>query len=856
MRRLLAILLFLVLAGPALAQEPVTIYFPLVFKGSGTMAACDNHWKIVVPEATTNKVLNPSAETTGNYSASGGAVVTRSTTYGRYGLYSYYVQTFASNDGLNLILSTLSNADHFVTFRVRGKLPDNWRVLVRTQYRTPILLESIDDNWNLYGVFIPAAEASTSTHLYILQRGEGGSGRYMDGFQVEAHDHWTTYTDGDQPGSGWNGAAHVSTSTRSARSRAGGRVRDLADDYSFYVTEHSGTGVGAQRISLNEYALLPGGELNAVKSQARVWTLTGDFIADSEEDLHAKRQALLAVLDPSAYDAQPVLVRYTGSEVEKEIAAIYESGLEISGLPVYYGPYRRDATSSEWQEDYVFSERAAVRFLSPSPYWLEIGESAQNLDPYDTATVRTVSARFKSTGQWDDLGPPNAAGTYAEVHAFAEDGTYVYVGGNFQNFDNIANADYIVRWHKVNRTWSALGTGVDNLVSALALGPDGTLYAGGTFANAGGMAVNYIARWDGAAWSAIGGGMNNAVQALAIGRDGTLYAGGNFNTAGGAAATYIAQWDGVAWSAVGGGMDLTVYALVIGLDGTLYAGGSFTTAGGGGANRVALWDGSAWSALGTGLNNIVRGLAIGPDNVLYAGGSFTTAGGNSANYVAKWNGSDWSALGSGMNTTVHCLAVGADNMLYAGGFFSTAGGITLTDRVAKWNGSSWAHLDLDLPSTPTVYALHTGPSDPVIKSNYDVWIGFDLSGTASFAGTADADNPGTAPAYPSIIVSRTGGEEATIETVRNETLGLVLLFNYDLLDGESLTVDLTPTQKSITSNYFGTRPDAILANSDFGSWQLAPGTNQVTCFVNYTQSLYPAEITAYLQWRDAFLSLD
>lgn len=45
-------------------------------------------------------------------------------------------------------------------------------------------------------------------------------------------------------------------------------------------------------------------------------------------------------------------------------------------------------------------------------------------------------------------------------------------------------------------------------VSTLVFGPDGSLYAGGGFATAGGVAVNYIARWDGSQLHPLGSGMD------------------------------------------------------------------------------------------------------------------------------------------------------------------------------------------------------------------------------------------------------------------------------------------------------------------------------------------------------------
>ena len=200
--------------------------------------------------------------------------------------------------------------------------------------------------------------------------------------------------------------------------------------------------------------------------------------------------------------------------------------------------------------------------------------------------------------------------------------------------------------------WVSLNSGVTGasaVVWAAIIDGSGNLYIGGQFTLVGTVPANRVAKWNGSAWSALGTGMNSDVYALALSGT-TLYAGGNFTTAGGASAKYIAQWSGSAWSAIGTGMNSDVYALAVNGT-TLYAGGSFTAAGGV-ANTacIAKWSGSAWSALGTGgmggtgvdgYGPYVAALAV-SGTILYAGGDFTTAGGVAASAIAKWNGSAWS----------------------------------------------------------------------------------------------------------------------------------------------------------------------------------------------------------------------
>ena len=243
-------------------------------------------------------------------------------------------------------------------------------------------------------------------------------------------------------------------------------------------------------------------------------------------------------------------------------------------------------------------------------------------------------------------------------------------------------------------SWISMGglPGAGNYVSATAVDGSGNLYIGGMFTVVGEVLAVYAAKWDGSAWSALGSGVNGSVYALAV-SSGELYVGGRFTTAGGSGATNVAKWDGSAWSALGSGVNGSVYALAVS-SGELYVGGRFTTAGGSGATNVAKWNGNAWSALGTGIGGFsstttVNALAVSGSD-LYAGGTFETAGGNSANNVAKWNGSAWSALGSGVNGSVWALAKSGSD-LYVGGYFTTAGG-NITNCVAKWNGSAWSAL--------------------------------------------------------------------------------------------------------------------------------------------------------------------
>jgi len=316
-------------------------------------------------------------------------------------------------------------------------------------------------------------------------------------------------------------------------------------------------------------------------------------------------------------------------------------------------------------------------------------------------------------------------------------------------------------------------------------------------------------------------------------------------------------WNGAAYSAVGAGGTGIVLAIEVDGANNYYIGGSFLNwAGVGAADYAAWWDGSAWAGLSSTalFTAAVRALAIDERNILYLGGTFTDAGGIAeADRICSWNGTSLSALGSGLDGgPCFTLALDGRNNLLAGGTFLIAGGLGLTNRMAKWNGASWAHFDVNLPGAGSVPAIGVGYGDPVIAQNQDIYVGFSNTGTAALAGLVTITNSGTTEIYPVIVVERSGGTEAIFKTVRNETTGNELLFNYSLLDGERLTIDLRPAQRSIISSMFGSRPDAILANSDMVSFTLQPGDNDITSFVDVTGA---PTITAWIEWRTAYKSL-
>jgi hypothetical protein len=404
-----------------------------------------SNWKIIIPEARRNMVLNPSAETTGNYAALGGAGITRTAGFAKFGYRHYECNLSGDNEGISLTLATLGNYWTYVTMYVdiqAATTTFDWSLDGINYYEPTLVYQMVSGltfaNYGLYAYEFINTQANGSFTLYVRQKGAGSVLLRLDGIQVEQTGtqtrFWTTYIDGDQEGCQWDGTPHASTSRRAGTSRAGGRVRDFEDDYGFNVGGMIGVGTVPHELRVNEFALLPGGELSNNRLPSRQFTLMGSIVGDDWASYHDTRSDLVAVLVPQAYPEsargpQEIRIWYTGAPIVKEISAAFERGLDLN---------------LRAGRDPCFSEmRLGLQFKAADPLWYEIGNSSQQLDENDTATLRYMAGRPYSVGKygtWDDMSvgaATNPVAVYAMV--VGPDGR-VYVGGDFDLIDGIPNS--------------------------------------------------------------------------------------------------------------------------------------------------------------------------------------------------------------------------------------------------------------------------------------------------------------------------------------------------------------------------------------------------------------------------------
>jgi hypothetical protein len=362
----------------------------------------------------------------------------------------------------------------------------------------------------------------------------------------------------------------------------------------------------------------------------------------------------------------------------------------------------------------------------------------------DDGSVFSDGDYLNILNMWQSLG--QAANDGATVKALCYDATNgcIYVGGEFSKIGGVTAAN-IIKYTLATRTFSALATGVNDYVTALALSSTGTLYVGGNFTNAGGDAsADRFCKWNGTAFSAVGtgfAGIANLVSAILIDSSDDIYVGGLFTNVGDANGDYIVKISGTTYSSLATGLGAVVFALAMDSAGVLYVGGNFTNAGGdANADSFCKWNGVAFSAVGTGFagaSGAVRAIAIDSHDDIYVGGLFTDVGDANGDYIVKISGTTYSSLGTGLANSALAIAVDSQDNVYVGGSFSLAGGVAGTSVIAKWNGTAWEAMGSGFTSAPTtvlqVHCLWVDADDIVYAGGSFLRDGDEETGIVKFA---------------------------------------------------------------------------------------------------------------------------
>lgn len=822
-----------------------------------------SNWKLIKPEGRVNYIKNPSFrynyDDGWSFTDEGtGAYLTRNPSYAWVGAYG--LQIYSGDTGAYIETDyTFSVADGDTVHFHAMVVPDNITYLYLLDSSNNTL--DIDSNngdvdWvEMYASWTNDTGSAVDVKCRIRVEGsdkftlvDAIVAEVYEDLSSDAANEKTTYLDGDQDGCWWRGEPHNSYSERSSASRAGGRLMDLTDDYDFEVRTIIDAGAPPITHYMHEYAIKPGGEVRGTKVHPRGWTMSGRLRDQDHggDNIHAMRNKLIDEIMPWVYPKhrrqyQPVRLRYQGSAVEKEAAVHYEGPGLGGNLDV--GPVMLNI------------EELDLNWMQPYPYWESLYVSAESMTPRDTLTTRLVHMRDGETGAWDALGV-SAPTTYGSVYAMAYNhvDAKIYVAGQFEGFNGNSGWDHVVRYDPVSESWEQVGgaSAVTGTVNSIAINHNGDVYIGGSFTNVGDADGDYLAYFDLSAgsWASIASGGASLVNTIIFDQQGRLWFGGTFSSWNGDSnIAYIGYWDGSSYNAADTGADNNVEDLAVFGD-RVYAVGDFTSPG----NHFAYWQDGAWSDGDTASQtSALACIGIARSGIVYLGEDSSDA------KVWQYSGGQLIEIGQSYysnspgNENINAIDVAPDGVVYVTGSFSQMEDNEYCWWMAKWNGSSW----LSPPYTQlTAYVVANAlvfiNQDPIVESNYDIYIGQSLPDELiiEIPNQVTVTNSGDAPAHPLITLEQ-GAADGVVLLIRNLSTGKAIHSNYNLLAGETLKID-TKNGASAHSDLSGIVSDAILPGSDESDFYLLRGDNVLEFFVSGSGT----SPTVQVSWHDTYSGID
>jgi len=817
---------------------------------------------IVKPKAAINQIKNPafaSPEFEAHWSALGaGVTIAESGDYQRRGAYSMKVNTATgvASGAYHGGLTVVSGSDYTFSCDVKGVAGQAMRIYIANVSGTAKATTTFTATgyWQRVAVTHTAAENASTYRAYVVRDAVASTDPfYVDGAQFEQASKASTFFDGYTAGCRWTGIQRNSPSERSANTGLGGELVDL-EDYC-HVVQAVGLGHGDWNQIMTK--MTSGGDMYQTHiRKSRNFSIVVDFVGSSINEIEANRKAIIDAIRPDLAPGQERIIRYQGLDINGQEAT---QPVDIVCVPL-------PATLTDIPELPTY-QRAILNFTIPSGLLQGAYNEGKALDLYANFPAEFIVKR-DAQGNWCRwTGSAYASlitGLNGTVYCMAEGpDSKIYVGGNFTNAGGVATADYLARWNPTTEAWEAVVAGINNVIYCMVFDANGDLYIGGAFTDLGSANGDRIVKISALntanpVITALGTGLDNECWAIAIAPDGNLYAGGLFGLAGGVANTsHIAVWtfdSGYTWAPLGTGLNDNVLALAIAPNGDLYVGGSFDNVA---YPYLCKWNGAAFSAVGTNtdINGYVYSLAFDATGRLYVGGAFTNAGGDAnADRIARWNGASWESLGSGTNNTVYGIVV-FSGKVYASGYFTTAGGLTLTDRVAVWSNGAWQPLDIDLPGTGFVYsilpasdgslyiggAFSTAGETPDVNAETGI-VALNLNVTSASANT-----------YPFMQVRGPG----TLKAITNYSTGKTIAFDGLTLNaGEWINLFFDPLNLKFQGGWAGrgNLMRYVVPGSDYGDFYLKPGNNLISLF--FPDSDENLGSGAFISWTPLFWGLD
>lgn len=188
---------------------------------------------------------------------------------------------------------------------------------------------------------------------------------------------------------------------------------------------------------------------------------------------------------------------------------------------------------------------------------------------YPPPDTTTWIARWDGSN-WLDLNFPDT--TPGDFHDFLVWNGKLVVAGMFELADG-APSNHVAAWN--GTSWEALGGGLQDTYRGMVWSLaeyQGDLYAlGGSMVTAAGDTVKGISRFDGVNWQPVGSGLSRVSytdegERLGVFNGKLVVGSSRLDTAGGIAVNYMAAWDGASWTPFGNQagtfLDLTTMEII------------------------------------------------------------------------------------------------------------------------------------------------------------------------------------------------------------------------------------------------------------------------------------------------------
>ncbi|MBL9023471.1 MAG: hypothetical protein JNL21_14835 [Myxococcales bacterium] len=258
----------------------------------------------------------------------------------------------------------------------------------------------------------------------------------------------------------------------------------------------------------------------------------------------------------------------------------------------------------------------------------------------------------------------------------------------------------------------------------------GLLFAGGSFAGAGGVASQSLVTHDGTSWAAAGEaelGIAGSLDRIAAGGSACdVYGVGAFShVAGARAAGRVVHFDGTSWTSLGDSLPADAWcpAIDVSPEGEVAVGCMVFPTAGDAVGVILKREGNEMvetEVPGLGPVMVVK---WSPEGTLWVGG------GAGAGFLARIDGTDVTVVESELDGQVQYIDAASDTDIVVAGPFQWAGGVAAR-RIARWDGTTWSPLADGLPGAPTALARD---GSLVYASTYDEGEGAYLLGL--FDGT-------------------------------------------------------------------------------------------------------------------------